>query len=306
MGFRTGLLAALFLASGCASPLVLDDDGALVVIPHQVGTQGHIIVQAMINDQGPFDFVLDTGASISVVFDQTLEEAGLELVGGEKVLVHGMIGIGEFPITTIDHLQVGDESWRDARVAYLPVSDEFSAELDGILGVDFLGNYAVSVSARDQVVRLYPPEVVAEKAYRGWTSVPMQQLDIGRGDASAYTIDLHINGIDVPALLDLGSGANLMNWHAAHAIRVRPKRGNRRRLHGIIDNVPVIADLDVPQLKIGTIYWRNRNFLISEFEIFKVLDLEHQPVAIVGPGLFKERDFIIDFVRNRLLIGRSK
>ena len=293
MSFRIGLLAALLLASGCASSLVLDDDGALVVIPHQVGTQGHIIVHVTINDQGPFNFVLDTGASISAVFDRTREEAGLELVGGEKVLVHGMVGIGEFPVMTIDHLKVGGESWLDARVASLPVSDEISAEFDGILGVDFLGKYAVSVSARDQVVRLYPPLLVAEKAYRGWTSVPMRQLDIGRGDASAFTVNLHINGITIPALLDLGAGVNLMNWHAAHAIRVKPKRGNRRKLYGVVDGVPIIADLDVEELRIENLHWRNRNFLISEFAVFKVLDLEHQPVAIVGPGLFKERDFPI-------------
>jgi len=306
MGFRTGLLAALILASGCAAPLVLDEDEALVTVPHLVGSQGHIIVQAMINDKGPFRFALDTGASISVVFEKTREQASLNLVDGEKVLVHGMIGIGEFPITTIGHLQVGGESWRDARVASLLVDDEVSAEIDGILGVDFLGKYAVSVSARDQVVRLYPPAVVAEKAYRSWDSVPMRQLDIGRGDASAYTINLHINGIDVPALLDLGSGANLMNWHAAHAIRVRPKKGNRRKLYGIVDDVSIIANLDVQELKIGPIRWRHRNFLISDFEIFKVLDLEHQPVAIVGPELFRNRDFIIDFVRSRLLIGVRK
>ncbi len=296
-------MAALLFASGCASPLVLDDDGALVVIPHQVGTQGHIIVQVMINDQGPFKFVLDTGASISVVFDRTREKAGLDVLVGERVMVHGMVGIGEFPIMIVNHLKVGGESWLDARVASFPVSDEISAELDGILGVDFLGKYAVSVSAKDQVVRLYPPRLVSERTYPGWTSVPMRQLSIGSGDASAYTVNLHINGITIPALLDLGAGVNLMNWHAAHAIRIKPKRGNRRKLFGVVDGIPIIADLDVEKLRIENLHWRNRNFLISEFAIFKVLDLEHQPVAIVGPGLFKERDFVIDFVQSRLLIG---
>lgn len=276
------------------------------MIPHEVGSQGHIIVQAMINDQGPFKFALDTGASISVVFDHARKEAGLDLVGAEKVLVHGMVGIGEFPITTINHLKVGGESWLDARVASLPVGDEISDELDGILGVDFLEKYAVNVSTRDQVVRLYPPPLVSERDYLGWTSVPMRQLSIGSGDASAYTVNLNINGITIPALLDLGAGVNLMNWHAAHAIRVKPKRGSRRKLLGVIDGVPVIADLDVEKLKIEHLHWRNMNFLISEFAIFEVLDLEHQPVAIVGPGLFKERDFVIDFVRSRLLLGARK
>ena len=307
MGFRTGLLAALILASGCASPLVLDDDGALVLIPHETGSQGHIIVEAMINDQGPFKFALDTGASISVIFDQTREKAGLDLLAGERVLVHGMIGIGDFPITTIASLNVGSETWTNARVASLPAHTDVSLEIDGILGVDFLRRYAVGVSPQDEVVRLYPPALVSERSYFGWASIPMRQLQIGRGNATAYTINLYINDITIPALLDLGAGANLMNWHAARAIRVRPKRpGSKNRIFGAVGVVPIIAQLEVRNMKIGVVHWRNRTFLISDFSIFEVLDLENKSAAIVGPSLFKERDFVIDFERSRLLLRTSK
>ena len=303
MSFRSGLLVALFLAAGCADQLVLDDDGALVVIPHKLGSQGHIIVGTMINGHGPYRFALDTGASISVVFDKTREQAGLELIAGEQVLIHGMIGSGHFPLTNVVELKVGNESWSNARMASLPSNSPVPAEIDGILGVDFMRRYAVGVAANDRVVRLYPPELVRDRSYSGWHSIPMRKLQVGEGTAYAYSVNLEINKITIPAILDLGAGFNLMNWRAAKAIRVKPKGAmSRKVIYGAVEDARIVAELRVEKLGVENLRWRNRTFFISGFSIFEVLDLENQPAAIIGPVFFKNRDFVIDFVRGRLLV----
>jgi len=307
MGFKTGLLVVSILASGCAAPLILDDDNASVVTPLEVGDEGHIIVQATIDGHGPFRFVLDTGASISVIFDTTREQAGLASAEGTQVVIQGMVGAGTFPMMTIAELKIGSESWTNARVALLPADNSASGQIDGILGIDFLRRYAVGISPRDEVVRLYPPRLVSERSYRGWTSIPMQDLQIGKGDATVYSIALHISEIEIQAMLDLGAGSNLMNWHTARAIRVKPRKsGPGSEISGAIETEPVVAELEVDELRIEDILWRNRTFVISDFPIFEALDLEDRLVAIIGPGLFDERDFVIDFERKRMLIGGSK
>jgi hypothetical protein len=307
MSFRSGLLVALLLAAGCADQLVLDDDGALLVIPHEVGSQGHIIVRTTINGHGPYRFALDTGASISVVFDKIREETELELLAGKQVLVHGMIGSGHFPLTTAAELRIGKESWSNARLASLPGNSSVPREIDGILGVDFLRRYAVGVSTEDRVVRLYPPALISNRSYSGWHSIPMRKLQVGHGTAFAYSINLHINKIVIPAILDLGAGFNLMNWHAARAIKVKPKGAmSRKVIYGAVEDARIVAELEVLKLRVENLHWRNRIFFISGFSIFEVLDLENKPAAIVGPGFFKDRDFVIDFERNRLLIRAGK
>ena len=40
----------------------------------------------------------------------------------------------------------------------------------------------------------------------------------------------------------------------------------------------------------------------SDLEIFKTLQQGDSPLVILGSGLFNQRDFVIDFVRNRLLV----
>lgn len=296
------------LVYGCAAPLVLDDDNAAVIVPLEIGREGRIIVEAMINDLGPFKFALDTGASISVVLDTTRERAGLELVEGKRVVIQGMLSSGAFPLTTITELKIGDDSWTSTRIASMPADSVAFAGIDGILGMDFLRRYAVGVSPRDQVVRLYPSHIVSKRTYRGWTSIPMQVLQVGEGDAATYTIKLHINEIAIPAMLDLGAGSsNLMNWHTAEAIQVRPSKPRRgTKLSGAVESAPVVAELEVERLRIGNIYWSDTTFLISDFPIFEVLGLDDRPAAIVGPSLFHERDFVIDFERQRLMIGARR
>ena len=182
-----------------------------------------------------------------------------------------------------------------------------SDEFDGILGVDFLRRYAVSVSVEDQVVRLYPSLLVSERSYRGWTSIRMQELSIGTGDSTAYTINLHINEVEIPAMLDLGAGSNLMNWHTARAIRVEPRKSEPgTEIAGAVETVPVLAELEVDELRIENLVWRHSTFLISDFPIFEALNLESRLVAIIGPGLFNKRDFVIDFERMRMLVGGRK
>ena len=62
------ILVALLALPGCAG--VLDLDGALAVTPYRIGENGRIVIDVRVNGEGPFDFALDTGASISAVFDR--------------------------------------------------------------------------------------------------------------------------------------------------------------------------------------------------------------------------------------------
>ena len=282
---------------------MLDEDGALTVVPYRVGSQGHVVVQASVNDQGPFDFACDTGASISVVFDETRKLARLDSLSDTRVSIQGIVSSGVFPVWIADRVQVGDEAWADARLASLPTSTFAIADLDGILGVDFLSRYSVRLSVKDRALRLYPPSLTRERSYRGWTAVPLRQLDIGQGGAVAYAIDLTIGPETIPALFDLGATTNVMNWRAARSFHVRPVRpGPDSSVIGALESAPIRAEINFVLVKTESIHWRNRRFLVGDFPVFDVLDVSGRPMAIVGTDLFGGRDLIIDFARSRLLV----
>ena len=60
--------------------------------------------------------------------------------------------------------------------------------------------------------------------------------------------------------------------------------------------------LDAMEVRTAGIRWRNEVFLVADLEIFETLQHDDTPLVILGSGFFNQRDFVIDFVRNRLLI----
>lgn len=294
-------LAAVFLVCGCAS--VIDEDGALAIAPYAIEENGRIVIEARVNDQGPFDFALDTAASISAVFDELRYELELEPVPGKLAIIHGAVATGEYPLLDIDRIGVGQEDWKNARIVSLPGDTLAGSTIDGVLGVDFLRKYAVGFSTLERVIRLYPPELVARRAYRGWASVPLRAEAIGQSGAKLYFFTIEIDGRQIRAVFDLGAGLNLINWQGAQKLGIDPtKLRDEELVFGAIESAPVAARLDTDEVITGRIRWRNEKFLIADLEVFSTLMPDDGPAAILGAGFFTQRDFVIDFVRNRLLV----
>lgn len=298
-----GLLAVIALAA-CAT--VLDEDGALAVAPYRIQENGRIVVDVHVNEHGPYTFALDTGATISVIFDELRDELSLELVPGKVLRIHGLVGSGTFPFANLESLAVGPEIWTTPRVALLPGDTAAGAGIDGILGLDFLRRYAVGLSTRDRVVRLYPPDLLAHRTYRGWSSVPLNPELIGESGAALYLFEITIGEHTIAAIFDLGAGLNLINHAAAQRIGIETALSRARDVvTGAIESTPVMARFTIDEISTGNVRWHKEEFRIAELELFTSLMQGDTPYALLGAGLFLQRDFIIDFPRNRLLVKVS-
>ena len=297
------LLIANIILAGCGTQLVLDKDAAVTVVPHRAGESDHIVVETMVNGAGPFRFMLDTGASISVVFESTRAAAAIEPLEGMRAHVLGMTGTGTYPVADVAQISVGHETWNDARVAVLPDLAPVAGRLDGILGIDFISRYAVWYSPEDQMLRFYPKQLTAEPTYLEWMEVGFWDLRVGDGDLSVFAFDIFVSGERIPTVFDLGSDSNIMNVKAARRLDIFVRRPRKQsNIHGITGQTPVLAELHVWRLEIGRTSWRNRLFLVGEFPVFELLELNRRPAALAGTSFFKDRDLIIDFSRKRLLV----
>ena len=297
------LVLSCLAVSGCASELVLDTERALAVIPRQISDTGHIVVETTLNGLGPFRFAIDTGASISVIYEHARAKVGIEPLPNARVHVFGISGSGQYPLARVAEIRVGDELWKDARVTLLPDTTAIGARVDGILGVDFLSRYAVLYSQTERVLLLYPKELVADRAYLGWDSVPLRELRVGDGNVAVLVLDMHIDAERIATVFDLGATASLMNRRGARALNILVRKPRvAPEMEGVSGGTEVLAELRVSQLRINNSTWRNRIFLVGEFPVFQTLGLDRQPAAIAGADLFGERDFIVDFTRRRLLV----
>jgi len=297
--------AALSALSGCASVLELDD--ALAAAPYRIDPNGRIVVDTHINDSGPFDFVLDTGSSISAVFGQISDALSLDTVPDMKVIVHGAVASGTFPLLDVERVNVAGATWPEPRFVRLPGVTDAGAGIDGILGLDFLQTYAVGFVAGERIVRLYKPETVAKRTYRGWASIPFKSRKIGENGAALLFIDVTIDGWEIPAVFDLGAGLNMINWSGAGALGIQRERLRLDQvLSGALQGDLKMARLDARVVRTAGVRWRNEAFAIADLDIFEIFGLEDSPAAILGAALFTQRDFVIDFARRRLLVNVSR
>ena len=295
-------LVAVFILSGCAT--TLDLDGALTVVPYRIEGDGRIVVEAAVNGAGPFEFILDSAATISAVFDGLSDQLSLEILPGQTVRIRGVVASGEFSLLDVAHLTIGTETWDKPRLVLLPSGSEAAGDLDGVLGVDFLARYAVFFSASDRVIRLYPPDLVARQSYRGWSSIPLIVRSISRDGPVVYVIDIEIDGHGIPAVFDLGAGVNMINWKGARSLGIIvPLKRKNQIIVGAIETMTFLARLDAREVTTAGIRWRNEIFAIADLGIFETLMIADRPTAILGAALFTQRDFIIDFQRNRLLVN---
>jgi hypothetical protein len=272
-------------------------------VPYDLQESGRVVVEVAVNDRGPYPFALDTAASISFIFDEFRRELELDADPDVSATVHGLVASGRFPLVDIDRLKLGSEIWSHVKVVSLPGETEASAGIAGILGLDFLRRYGLGFSTQDRAIRRYSPDRARSSSYRGWASVPLEPVTIGASSEPLYFFDIEIGGRTVPALFDLGAGLNVINPPGARFLCLAPVGGREDSLlSGALESMAILARLDSEEVRTADVGWRREVFLIADVEIFATLMHGDRPLAIIGAGVFIQRDFFIDFRRERLLV----
>lgn len=143
--FRIFLLALLSCAfvSTLAPHLMAERrcPGNVPSVPLRLVESTQIVVSVEINNQGPYDMLLDTGAQITVLDTRLAEEMHLSLEG-----TTGVVGVGSRAAASwsrVASLEVGNRSTSDAAVLIQNLShlSALDRHLRGILGGNFLSHF---------------------------------------------------------------------------------------------------------------------------------------------------------------------
>jgi hypothetical protein len=117
-----------------------------------------IVVPARANGEGPFSFALDTGASRSFLSPELARRLGVATV--EERAATGAGGAVRVSAGRLTSLAVGGASVRDHAIAvgdFLPaIGTAAGAELDGIIGYNFLREFQVTIDYPRARLELLP------------------------------------------------------------------------------------------------------------------------------------------------------
>ena len=102
----------------------------------------------MVNGKGPFNFAVDTGASVTVISKQTAEKLGISENPSTQKKGHCCGGEVDMSPTTAESVQVGDIEVKDIQIALMDlttISKCVGTDLEGIIGNSFMKHYRVVI-----------------------------------------------------------------------------------------------------------------------------------------------------------------
>lgn len=170
-----------------------------------------IIAPITINHNGPYDFLLDTGAQITTVDPALAKALDLKIEG-----TTGIIGVGNYtrtPFTRLDSVQAGSEAVERVMAV---IQDLGQVQMEdprvrGVLAGNFLENFGLLIDYQQRIVCIdkgntMEPKVKGRRV--GLVTVPESVK--GLREPQRLTVAVHLSGIKKESLLlRLDSGINV-------------------------------------------------------------------------------------------------
>jgi predicted aspartyl protease len=302
------LWLTLMAASGCTGfgiqaaapdaepPLAVSaTETILQVTPTLSDRIGRIVAPVTINGQGPFYFMLDTGATSTVISAPAAQQLGLSRNAETMMWVHGVSGSAVFPSVRIDSLETGPLQFRDLRLPVLTGS--IMAGIDGILGMDGLQDKKITADfVHNNLTILESEGAPAALRY----AVVRFDLISKRLPIVAATV----GRIHAKAVIDTGGTHTLGNLALLHAL-AQARGANLRLLRAAVVDATQTSQagglLLTPPINLGKVTVNDASVTFGNFSIFERWGLQREPALLIGMDVLGALgEFSIDYRRMEL------
>jgi predicted aspartyl protease len=256
-------------------------------------------VPVLINGKGPFRFIVDSGATRTVISGRLAAELGLPSAG--VVPLHSVGGESNVPAVHIDSLYVGA---LPAKAIVAPMLDETNLGGAGILGIDTLQNKKV-------VIDLVHNSMSVEAADRSNPPPATNEIVVTARSRFGQLVlaDADVAGQHIYAIVDTGSMVSLGNMTLKDKL-VRHKRAVPQTLPitDVTGRKIIAAYAPINDLRIGSFHLRNTVIAFDDAHAFERFGLVGKPAMLLGMDIMHAFTRVsIDFKRRKVrLLGRDE
>jgi hypothetical protein len=262
-------------------------------------------VPVRLNGEGPFDFVVDTGANHSVVAAELAQ--ALRLPAGPNARVHGIAGVEPAPTAVIGRLEIGEVLARRVRA---PILAQARLGAGGLLGVDVLKNRRVTMDFAKNELQIAPSAIREEpKLSRGVS--PSRLKELAPSDATEVKvparyrfgqliiIDAQVGPHPVTAFLDSGSQNTVGNMALGRLVMGDPglvAQSIEVRLISATGQTASGKLSPIPTLRLGGLRIGNMSAVFADLHVFDIWDLLDTPAILIGVDIMRHFQSIeLDF-----------
>lgn len=288
------LLATLLLglsSTAVATETLPIDPNAAEVLRIEKERHDRFTVPVTIAGQGPYRFMIDTGAQATVL-SRTLADA-LKLYQRRPAILIGMAS--RVPIETVglENLKLGSRSFY---IQSAPIVEpQFLGEADGILGLDSLQQQRVLLDFANQ--RILVADAEDTGGNRGFDIVVKARTRLGQ----LIITSARVAGIETALIVDTGAQGSVGNLALLRKLRKLRHLGDNHMtdVNGAMASGAVKL---VDELMIGSARMRDIPVLFLESPTFEALKLADKPALILGmQELQLFRRVAIDFPTRKVL-----
>lgn len=122
-----------------------------------------VVVPVLINEEGPFDFLLDTGTNTTIITPELADKLNLHATGNISLIT--LVGTELVPRTVLDSLALGTKSIKRLEVLFDDLSGVRSVDtkICGVLGQNFLSQFNYLLNYPERYIE---PDEDGERASR--------------------------------------------------------------------------------------------------------------------------------------------
>ena len=245
----------------------------------------------MINGQGPFEFIVDTGTNRSVISRELATRLGLP--EGPKTLLHSISGRESAASARVDSFRIGQ---REARRLIMPALSARTVGADGLLGVDGLKNQRVVMDFLDNVLT-----IEASSARIRDANVPA--IPARRRFGQLTVVDTDLEGIRVSVVMNTGSEMTVANSALRRALGRRLPLGELAQvtLVGAAGDQAIGDYGGLPRFRLGPLRINNLRVVYADLHPFTIWDLTNRPAMLLGMDVMRFLERVtLDFGRNEV------
>jgi predicted aspartyl protease len=282
------------------SPLPTDastvpgDPASTAVKLREVDTR--MTVPVLVNGKGPFRFIVDSGATRTVISRTLATQLGLPSAG--TVPLHSVGGESDVPAVHIDSLYVGA---LPAKEIMAPVLEEANLGGLGILGIDTLQNKKVVIDLVHHRMSVEPADKHVSPAADGEIVVTARsrfgQLVLADADAA---------GQKIYAIVDTGSMVTLGNLALRDKL-VRHKKAAPQlvAVTDVTGRKIMASYAPISDMRLGSFHMENVVLAFDDAHAFDRFGLLQKPAMLLGMDMMLAFDRVsIDFARRKVRLLR--
>jgi predicted aspartyl protease len=257
---------------------------------------GRVVAPIRVNGQGPYSFIIDTGANRSVVSAALAQQLALSPSGVGDV--HTVEGVSPAPLVGGARLSFAGLPLESAE---MPVLDGGAMALaDGLLGVDGLRGRRLLISFERRCVEITPSR--GARRLRGWLAIP-GRLRFG----NLVVLRGHIGRVGVNLLVDTGSSSSLANDALRDALDLNIARGTGVRVTTAGDTLLSERSLLIRRMRISDMEVRDITAFVGAFHIFDLWEMSDEPTLLIGMDVLAQaRGLAIDYEEAVVYFQRSR